>query len=74
MLTGVFATPGIAGFNRRGDEIHGLLTGNLEQLKVQAAALGSSAILAVAGTLLIAALLRLVAKRRVQGDKAAQSA
>jgi Amt family ammonium transporter len=74
LLTGIFATGGIAGFNRRGDEIHGLLSGNSYQLVVQAAALAATAALAVIGTLLIAAVVRLVARPAAHVEEPAASA
>jgi Amt family ammonium transporter len=60
LLAGVFATASVAGVNRRGDEIRGLLSGDWEQLTVQGAALGSAAALAVVGTLLAAGVVRAV--------------
>jgi len=74
MLTGVFATPGIAGFNRRGDEISGALSGNFEQLGVQAAALGAAVALAFVGTALIAGVIRVIARPAAQNGHSAASA
>jgi ammonia channel protein AmtB len=50
ILTGLFATSSVAGFNRHGDEISGVLAGNVDQLSVQAAAILSVAGLAIVGT------------------------
>jgi Amt family ammonium transporter len=64
VLAAVFATASVAGLNRQGDEIRGVLSGNPEQLTVQFAALGSTAIWAVVGTLLAAGVAGLLFRRQ----------
>jgi Amt family ammonium transporter len=54
LLTGCFATSSVGGYNPHGDEIGGLLTGNFDQLLLQASALLSVAALAFVGTYLLA--------------------
>ncbi|MGE5193600.1 MAG: hypothetical protein ACM3U2_13985, partial [Deltaproteobacteria bacterium] len=63
VLAAVFATASVAGFDRKGDEIRGVLSGNLERLTVQCAALLSAAALAVLGTYLVAWVVRLFFRR-----------
>jgi Amt family ammonium transporter len=59
LLTGVLATPSVAGTARNGDPIGGLIVGNTAQLVAQLAALASAAALAFFGGLASLALVRL---------------
>ena len=52
VLAGVFATSGVAGFNRHGDEVGGLLTGNIDQLIVQVIAVAVVVVWALLGSFL----------------------
>jgi Amt family ammonium transporter len=63
VLAAVFATASVAGLDRQGDEIRGVLSGNLDRLTVQGAALGSAAALAIVGTYLVAWVVRLFFRR-----------
>lgn len=61
LLAGVFASSNYAGADHSRRLIEGLLTGNFLQLRLQAIASGTAALLAVLGTLLIFGIVRLIA-------------
>jgi Amt family ammonium transporter len=69
LLTGVFATASVAGFDQQGNPIAGLVVGNPRRLADQALAIVSAALLAMLGTLLVLALVRIT--RGVRPCKAA---
>ena len=58
LLTGVFATASVRGYDREGKPISGLLVGDASRLVEQAMALLSAAVLALVATLLILLVVR----------------
>ncbi|MBS0263178.1 MAG: ammonium transporter [Planctomycetes bacterium] len=64
LLTGCFAASSVGGYNRHGDEIGGLLTGNLDQIVTQALALVSVAGLSLAATFVLAKGAQSVLRRQ----------
>ena len=64
ILAGVFTTSGVAGLDRHGQAIEGLVAGNPARIEMQALAVGAAAALAVIGTGLILAFIRLGVRSR----------
>jgi ammonia channel protein AmtB len=71
--TGCFAASSVGGYNRHGDEIGGLLTGNSDQVVIQATAMACVAALAFVATYGLSRCVDLVSGfRRIQ-DQTSES-
>ena len=72
MLTGVFATASVAGLDRSGNPIGGLVEGNLSRPLNQAFAASFAAGLALLGTLAIVLIFRFIdsVRRKVAASSA----